>query len=69
MNQFHVYDVPLPINLEQEKTKQKSLDKAIEEEKTKQEQEQTKQEQEKTKQLKLQLKILESKKRNRKNII
>jgi hypothetical protein len=55
MNQFHVYDVPLPINLEQERTKQKSLDKIIEEEKTKQIEnqfrEQTKQEEEKTKQI------------------
>jgi hypothetical protein len=60
MNQFHVYDVPLPINLEQERTKQKSLDKIIEEEKTKQIEnqfrEQTKQEEEKTKQKELDLK-------------
>jgi hypothetical protein len=43
MNQFHVYDVPLSINLEQEKTKQKSLDVQIEKEIKGQEEEKTKQ--------------------------
>ena len=64
MEEYSRYNIYQPnvLEIEKEKTRQEELE-------VKKEQEKTKQEQEKTKQLKLQLKIIESKRRNKRDIV